>query len=261
MDPPVNHSDYEDLAAGFALGALEPDEEQAFHRHLEGCPACRTSVREFEEVTSSLAYSTPQVEPPGSLRAGIRRKTGLTLRRRVSRAIGSWRGARAMVRTMAVASVLALLALALWNLALRDQHALDRARVAALETAVRAVNDSTATRVTLSGSAADSGAQATVLASSRQDRGMLVVEGLPQLPPGRVYELWSLPGGDVSQATKAVVFRFRDTPGVRAVPFSIPIQPTTGFAITEEPGPGGSPHPTTKPLLMGAPQAATPGGS
>lgn len=262
MDSPVNHSDYEELAAGFAFGALEPDEEQAFQRHLEGCPACKASVREFEELTASLAYAAPPLEPPPSLRAAVRRRTGLTLRRRMARMIASWRGMRIMVRAVAVAGVLALFALSLWSLALRDQHQLDEVRVANLEAAMRVVNDGTANRVTLSGPAADSGAKATVLASSRQDRGVLVVEGLPQLAPGRVYELWSLTQGEVSQATKAVVFRFRDRPGVRAVQFSVPsIQPTTGFAITDEPGPGGSLHPTTTPVLAGVPQPSGPGGA
>lgn len=261
MDPPVNHSDYEELAAGFALGALEPDEEQVFQRHLEGCSACKASMREFEEVTVSLAFATPPVEPPASLRAAVRRRTGLTLRRRISRMVGSWRGTRLTLRAVAVAGVLAVFALSLWNLALRDQHQIDQARVAALEAAVQVVNDSTANRVTLTGSAAEDGARATVLASSRQDRGVLVVEGLPQPPAGRVYELWSLPGGDVSQAAKARVFRFSQTRGVHAVQFSVPMQPTTGFAITEEPGPAGSPRPTTEPVLAGNPQLSRPGGA
>ena len=113
MDAPVNHSDYEELAAGFALCALEPDEEQAFQRHLEGCPACKESMREFEEVTASLAFATPAVEPPASLRAAVRRKTGLTLRRRVSQMVGSWRGTRVAVRAVAIAGVLAIFALSL----------------------------------------------------------------------------------------------------------------------------------------------------
>jgi anti-sigma-K factor RskA len=253
MDAPVNHSDYEELAAGFALGALEPDEDQAFQRHLEGCPACKASLRELEELTGSMALAAPPAEPPASLRAAIRRKTGLTLRRRAARMISSWQGARIVVRAVAVAGVLALLALLLWNLALRDQHQIDQARAAALEAAVRLMNDGAANRVILSGSAADEGARATVLASSRQDRGVLLVEGLPQSPAGRVYELWSLSGGDTSQAAKAAVFRFNDRQGPRVVRFSVPIQPTTGFAITQEPGPGGSPRPTTAPVLAGVP--------
>src|SRR6266542_881558 len=204
MDPPVNHSDYEELAAGFALGALEPDEEQAFERHLEGCPACKAGVRELEELSGRLAYAVAPVEPPASLRAAIRRRTGLTVRRRM-------------------------------------------------------LNDGTASRVALSGPATQSGARATVLASSPQDRGVLVVEALPEPPQGRVYELWSLPLGDVAHEARAAVFRFRGRAGVRAVEFSVPIQPTTAFAITDEPGPRGSDHPTTAPVLQGAPGKSTPG--
>jgi anti-sigma factor RsiW len=261
MDPPVNHSDYEELAAGFALDALEPDEEQAFQRHLEGCPSCKASVREFDEVTASLALAAPRVEPPASLRAAVRRRTGLTLRRRAARMMRSWRGTRVAVRAVAVAGVLALFALSLWNLALRDQRQIDQARLAALEAAMRLVNDGTANRVTLTGSAADSGARATVLASSRLDRGVLVVEGLPPPAPGRVYELWTLGAGDLANAAKAKAFRFSDRRGVHAVQFSVTIQPTTGFAITEEPGPGGSARPTTQPLLAGNPQLSRPGGA
>lgn len=262
MDPPVNHSDYEELAAGYALGALEPDDEQAFQLHLEGCPSCRSSVRELEEVTASLALAAPRVEPPASLRAAVRRSTGLTLRRRASRVLGSWRGTRIAVRALAVAGVLALFALSLWNLALRDQHLIDQARVNALEQAARVVNDGTANRVALDGPAAGGGARATVLASSRLDRGVLVVEGLAPPPPGRVYELWTLRVGDGSNAAaKAMVFRFSDRQAVHAVPFSVSMQPTTGFSITEEPGPGGSLSPTTQPLLTGNPQPSRPPGA
>jgi type II secretory pathway pseudopilin PulG len=261
MDSPVNHSDYEQLAAGFALGSLEPDEEQEFQRHLQGCTACQTTVREFEDLTASLAEAAARVEAPGSLRAAIRRRTGYTLRNRVSQRVGEWRGARITMRALAIVGALALVALSLWNLALRDQRQLDAARVASFEAAVRLVNDNTANRVTLLGSATDSGARATVLASSRQDRGVLVAEGLPQLAPGRVYELWGLPQGDLDKATKAAVFRFNSNPGVRTVAFSVPIQPTTAFAVTTESGPFGGEHPTTSPLLMGSPQPPKPGGA
>jgi anti-sigma-K factor RskA len=261
VDPPVNHSDYEELAAGFALGALEPDDEQAFQRHLEGCPACKSSVREFEEVTASLAFATPALEPPASLRAAVRRRTGLTLRLRAARGLSSWRGTGITVRAVAVVGVLALFALSLWNLALRDQHLIDQARVTALQEAARVVNDGTANRVPLTGSAADSGARATVLASSRLDRGVLLVGGLAPPPPGRVYELWTLRAGDASNAARAVVFRFSNRQAVHAVPFSVTIQPTNGFAITEEPGPGGSLRPTTQPVLAASPQPSRPGGA
>jgi anti-sigma-K factor RskA len=257
VEPALNHADYEQLAAGFALGALEPDDEQVFQRHLEGCPTCRASLREHDELVASLAYAAPVAEPPAALRAAIRRRTGHTARRRVLRAVGSWSGSRVALRVAVVVGIVGLFALSLWNLALREQHELDRFRMGNLEAALRMLNDLGAQPVRLSGPANAQGARATVVASSPQDRGVLVVEGLPQLPQDRVYELWSLPQGDVAQATRALAFSFRSGRGVRAIRFSVPIQPSTAFAITDEAGPRGSDHPTGPPILAGAPPPQT----
>jgi anti-sigma-K factor RskA len=253
----LNHSDYEQLAAGFALDALEPDDEQEFQGHLEGCPTCKASVRELDEVVAGLAFAAPRAGPPASLRAAIRRTTGHTARRRALRAIGSWSGSRVALRGAVVVGIVALFALSLWNLALREQHELDELRVDNLEAALRMLNDASAQPVALSGSASERGAQATVLASSREDRGVLVVEGLPQLPEDRVYELWSLPQGERGNAQRALVFKLRSARRVRAIQFSVPIQPNTAFAITEESGPRGSNSPTADPILTGAPPQAS----
>jgi anti-sigma-K factor RskA len=254
VEPALNHSDFEQLAAGFALGALEPDDEQEFVRHLEGCPTCRVSVREHDELVASLAYAAPRVDPPAALRAAIRRRTGHTARRRALRAVTSWSGSRMALRLAAVVGIVALFGLSLWNLALREQHELDQFRMGNLEAALRMLNDPGAQPVPLTGPAnAQGAARATVLASSRQDAGVLVVESLPQLPEDRVYELWSVPQGDLVKATRALTFSLRSGRGVRAIRFSVAIQPTTAFAITQEPGPRGSDRPTTPPILVGTP--------
>jgi anti-sigma-K factor RskA len=249
----MNHSDYEQLAAGFAIDALEPDDEQAFQRHLEGCPTCKVGVRELDELAASLAYVLPRAGPPPSLRAAIRRKTGHTARRRALRVVRSWSGSRIAARVAVVLGIVALFGLSLWNLGLREQHELDRFRMANLEAALRMLNDPSAQPVALSGPANARGARATVLASSREDRAVLVVEGLPRPPEDRVYELWSLPQGDLTQASRAMIFSLRSGAGARAIRFSQPIQPNTGFAITEEPGPRGSDRPSGVPILVGAP--------
>lgn len=257
MEPALNHSDYEQLAAGFALGALEPDDEQAFQRHLEGCPACKASVRELDELVRTLAYAAPRVSPPASLRAAIRRGSGHTARRRVLRTVGSWSGSRLAVRLAVAVGIVGLFALSLWNLALREQHDLDQFRMANLEAALRMLDDGSAQPVPLSGSASAQGARATVLASSLQDRGVLVVESLRQLPKDRVYELWSLPQGDPAQATRVLVFSLRSGRSVRAIRFSTPIQPNTAFAVSEEPGPRGGKSPSTPMILAGKPPPAS----
>ena len=146
--------------------------------------------------------------------------------------------------------------LSVWNLSLRDENAAIRDRVAALERATQLANDPNASLVTMDEVPGPEGAQATVIASSRQDRGVLLIESLPPLARDRVYELWGFPEGNIDNAQKALVFVPLRRSGVQALEFEVPIQPGTVFAITDEPGPDGSEKPTSQPLLVGAPPSA-----
>jgi anti-sigma-K factor RskA len=58
-------------AVGWALHALEPDEEMSVVEHLPQCTSCRKAAREAEEVLSSLGVAVEQVEPPPSLRESL----------------------------------------------------------------------------------------------------------------------------------------------------------------------------------------------
>jgi anti-sigma-K factor RskA len=259
VDTPMSHSEFEELAAGYVLGALEPDDEHDFRRHLDGCATCEANVRELEAVVGELAYAAPPVDPPDTLWAGIRREIepeaprrdatpGAAPRRRASR--------RLLPGLAAAAAILLVVALSVWNLSLRDQNAAVRDRLAALERATQLANDPSAKLVTMDEVPGPEGAQATVIASSRQDRGVLLVQSLPPLARDRVYELWGVPQGDIAKAQKALVFVPLRRQGVQALQFEVPIQPGTVFAITDEPGPDGSEKPTNQPLLVGAPPSA-----
>jgi anti-sigma-K factor RskA len=250
----MNHSEYEQLAAGYVLGALEPDDEHVFQRHLGGCPECEANVRDLEEAVGTLAYAAPPVDPPETLWASIQREIRPEQRRVQPQPARRrrWRGSPLVARLAAAAAIVALAALSVWNLNLRDQNASYRDRVAALEQAARLLNEPTTSKIALEGSAA--GAQATVLASSAQDRGVLIVQNLPPLQRGKVYELWGMPDGDAGRAQKAVVFVPLRKQTVQTLEFQVPIQRGTVFAITEEQGPDGSEKPTTEPILAGAPQ-------
>jgi len=258
----MSHSEYEELAAGYVLGALEPDDEHVFQQHLDGCPVCEANVRELEAVVGELAYTVPPLDPPDTLWAGIRREIGPEAARRtaIPAAPGPPAGAgarrlRLLPALAAAAAILLVVVLSLWNLNLRDQNAVYRDRVAALERATQLANDPSASLVTLDDQPGTTGAQATVIASSRQDRGVLLIENLPPLQRNRVYELWGIPGGKLDKAEKALVFVPLRRQGTQALQFEVPIQPGTAFAITEEPGPDGSEKPG-QPLLVGAPRTA-----
>jgi len=279
----VSHSELEELAAGYVLGALEPDDEHAFQRHLEGCPTCQGNVRELEAVVGELAYSAPPADPPDTVWAGIRRQIKPEARRGAGPGpaataagqggaapgvpgtvpapgtAGAGRGLRLLPGLAAAAAILLVVVLSLWNLNLRDENAVYRDRVAALERATQLANDPTANLVFLRNtSGAPPGAQATVIASTREDRGVLLIENLPPLQRGRVYELWGIPAGadPATAAEKALVFVPLRRTGTQTLQFEVPVQPGTLFAITDEPGPDGSDKPTTPILLSGSARTA-----
>jgi len=245
------------------LGALEPDDEHVFQQHLGGCPVCEANVRELEAVAGELAYAAPPFDPPDTLWAGIRRQVRPEAARRPAippvPASGVGTGGRRLRLLPALATAAAILlvvVLSLWNLNLRDQNALYRARVAALERAAQLANDPTASLVALDQGTAAAEARATVICSTRKDVGVLLVQDLPPIQRNRVYELWRLPGGDPNKAEKALVFVPLRRQGPQALEFEMPIQPGTAFAITEEPAPDGSDKPTSTPLLQGGPRTA-----
>jgi hypothetical protein len=53
--------------AGWALGALDPDDAADFEKHLQSCGQCQTEAAEFAAVTRSLALAAPAAEPPPDL--------------------------------------------------------------------------------------------------------------------------------------------------------------------------------------------------
>jgi putative zinc finger protein len=58
-------------AAGWALGALDPADADAFEAHLPGCAGCQAAVAESQAVTHALKAPAPAVEPPPDLGAKV----------------------------------------------------------------------------------------------------------------------------------------------------------------------------------------------
>lgn len=58
-----------ELAAPYALGALDAEEARSFEEHLEeGCAACAAEVEGFAAVCSALALAPPAAAPPAAAR-------------------------------------------------------------------------------------------------------------------------------------------------------------------------------------------------
>lgn len=73
----TSHDEWDELAAGYALHALEPDEEQRFTDHLASCAECASTLGEHELVAAqlgALSYDDEESEVAPSwsaIRAGV----------------------------------------------------------------------------------------------------------------------------------------------------------------------------------------------
>ena len=69
MPSDAHHALERPEVAGWALGALDPDDLTAFEEHLQSCEQCQAVVAEFEPVVQGLKCAAPAAEPPADLEA------------------------------------------------------------------------------------------------------------------------------------------------------------------------------------------------
>jgi anti-sigma-K factor RskA len=68
----MSHEAYSDLAAAYALGALDGPERGRFETHLrDGCPPCQRAVIEYAQSVASLAAELAPVPPPPASKAAL----------------------------------------------------------------------------------------------------------------------------------------------------------------------------------------------
>jgi anti-sigma-K factor RskA len=262
--------DEQTLAAGFVLGALDPEERRRFEAHARGCQACSDEVRSLRRVADALARTVPQFSPPPELRARVLSSaTGLTLhdvRAPLSRPSRS--GWLAMAAALILAVGAGGYALRLQSRVATLETRLDEAesRAAAAESATRVARrtaDEAQTalgvlaapdlvRIDLAGGKPAPSSSARAMWS--RQRGMVfTATNLPPLPPGRVYQVWVVAGQTPISAGLVSL----DASGGTMAYFATPpdIAPPTAVAVTLEPA-GGSPGPTSEMYLVGKPASA-----
>jgi anti-sigma-K factor RskA len=67
-----DHDVFDELAVGWALHALEPEDEAVFALHLPDCARCARTVAETSDVMAALATDLPVAEPSPELRDRLR---------------------------------------------------------------------------------------------------------------------------------------------------------------------------------------------
>jgi anti-sigma-K factor RskA len=219
----MEHDAIHELTAAYAVDALDPEEADAFERHLAGCERCREELAALSATATALVYAAPAVEPPARLREAILDAARAERPNVVPLAPRRSRTAAVLGAVAAVAACLAV-GLGIWNVVLHDRlgDARQALRTAPLQGA--------------SGS----------LVVGPSGKGVLVVAGLEPAPAGRTYEAWVVRGGT---AEPAGTFPGGGTSVVR---LDRPVPDGAVVAVTVEPA-GGSAQPTTKPFIASQP--------
>jgi anti-sigma-K factor RskA len=217
--PGDDHNFYDELAVGWALHALEPEDEDVFAAHLPVCSRCAHTVAETSEVMAAMAADLPRSEPSPQLRdrlaaavaeteqvqrpvddqAAQTVATGFPRYRAVEepdQPAGSPLRRRLPSLALVAAAVLVILGLGIWNVFLADSRDDLRSTVAQQQSIVNSLLTPGAARVAAL-STRDGEAVATVVA--RSDRVDVVSHGLaPNDPDSQTYVVWGLEGNDAT---------------------------------------------------------------
>jgi hypothetical protein len=259
-------------AVGWALHALEPDEEMAVLLHVPGCASCQAVARDAEGVLSHLGASVEQVDPPPSLRNSLMAAVadtpqdstpttripvtpdpvvplprhrvpdpvGLTPASTPSR--GSWLSRRRLVAaSIALVGVLAIGGLTVRTVQLERQSQALTARAQSIAELFDQLDRPGARHAVLA-SLENGGATATVIVADGQRR--LLSTGLPANATDSTYVLWGLRAGAGATPLGAFDIAAPD-PDVQTVGAGAQSDRFTDYAISIEPGRTMPAKPTT----------------
>jgi anti-sigma factor RsiW len=256
------HEAFDELAVGWALHALEPEDEAVFAVHLPGCARCAATVAETTEVMGSMARDLPPAEPSEDLRTRLRAavETAEQLPAPARAAAPAenppesdpvpaprpadrpgWR--RALPASLVTAAVAAIVGLGLWNVFLTSSQERMQETVAAQEEVMAVLLTPGRTTVAPLQQVGDEGRTvATVVA--RGDELQVVTDGLSVNDADQTtYVVWGLGEGapvplgtfDVSRAQMDV--RTVGSPATDLDGFSL-------YGISLEPGQEAPSEPT-----------------
>ena len=256
----MSHEPFETQAAAYALGALDGDERAQFEEHLaRGCAECAVAVRDFNEALGDVAREGRPTIPPAHVKAALLRRVTATARPHPAWRRWRWVG----VSVAAIVGVSAFTAgfvssryearigvmareMASIRADLRRQEVSLRERLAASQAVIDLLRDPATRVVTLRGQGPSPDATARLVWHEKSG-GQLFVANLPPTPAGKVYELWTISGG---QPRSAGVFLV-DALGQGALRVAPALTPVEIFAVTLEPETG-VPAPTGPMVLASA---------
>jgi anti-sigma-K factor RskA len=202
------HDELRELIGAVALGAATADEEAALERHAATCHKCRAELDSSRVAAAQLAFDVPQLDPPPDLKS----KVMAAVREDSTRRSVTAPPPRRRLLWPAIAGALAVLAAALvvWNVTLQRGDGTREIAISGTDKAPPGVTGR--------------------LVIAEDGTAVIRVSNLPELAPGRSYELWTIRNGQpYSQGFAA------RTAGGDVVVATADLAGATVLALTPEP--------------------------
>ena len=246
------------LAPAAALGALDPDEAAFVRAHLAACRHRHPELRDAVALAAAIGGAWPEEDAPSPqlrtrlLSAARGQPTDAAPGARPAPRRTWWRPMAVGATALAFAASIALAVQVGENGALRDQLAEAEARISAigteLATAEAWIERAVATGADaffMSGEGHAAEASFMLVVEADAAGAVLLMSGLPELDPGRTYELWVERDGTI-----VGVGTFEpDERGLAAVTIDASLNGIRQAMITIEPE-GGSDAPTDGEVIM-----------
>ena len=234
----------DELAAAYALGAVDSGEERAVSAHLGSCGRPHTEARAMLDGAAVVQASVAPVRPSPALRERLMATVAVTPQDHAAavtpmtepsyaseRPAGRpWWQLRPLSSALAAVGLVAAIGLGAWGVTLNRE-------LAERDAALRAVAAADAIH-------AATGDAGTGWVIERADGAMFMADGLADLPAGRLYELWLID----ETGTPAAVGTLTDTSDIALVELERGLAGATTFAITVETGRVEAP--TSEPVLV-----------
>ncbi len=262
----MSHPDQDspkDLAAAYALGALEPDEARRFEAFLAGSAEAQREVAEFREVAALLAVGEVETVPGPDLRDRVLARVDSEKTRALPSGGRSGRRPIPLVMWSALAACLVLavglgaevlsqrqdLADLRGDVANRDQ--ILAKRLQQLQQREATLNALMEPGVELYQLTASGDPQPGIQLFWNRQKNVAIVHGfgLRPVPSGQAYQLWFIEDG---KPVPSVTFKPEPSGHAKVEGVTVPTQgELSAAAVTVEPE-GGSPQPTSPILLVGS---------
>jgi len=262
----MGHSDVAELADVYVLDALPADIADEIEEHITDCEECRALVDQAWSVARLLRVGVPEIEPPPSLHARLMEVVNAEAGRPRLRVVPQqplpanmrrfpflsspalrWAGSAALIPLL-MAGWLTTQVLSMQQ----QMHTTEMALTKSWQTGRDATEVMARAMQQGGGSTAVEGAEMAPAASGMlyyahdDSTGVLVVGGLPPLPPDQVYQCWLMSG---EKRMSGGMFNLEeDGRGILVIKSPMPLEGIDAMRVTSEPR-GGSGEPRGSPYM------------